>query len=89
MCKINTKQLSNKVTNNLNKKNLNLKLLDDVRNHIGYISSSNNLIFWIMRFGSLLANEFIKDCLLINMIKIINKVMVLWFLIYFNPFIRV
>ena len=58
MSKIKTKQLSNEVSNNLNKTNLKLNLLDDVRNHFGYISSSNILRLWIMRFG---VNELVND----------------------------
>ncbi len=46
------------MTNNNNKTNLKLNLIDDVRNHFGYISSSNILKFWIMRFG---VNELVND----------------------------
>jgi hypothetical protein len=58
MSKIKTKQLSNKVSNNLKKTHLKSNLIDDVRNHFGYISSSNILKLWIMRFS---VNELVND----------------------------
>jgi hypothetical protein len=58
MSKIKTKQLSNDVSKNLNKKHLKSNLIDDVRNHFGYISSSNILKLWIMKFS---VNELVND----------------------------
>ena len=58
MSKIKTKQSVNEVSNNLNKSYLKSNLIDDVRNHFGYISSSNILKLWIMRFG---VNELVND----------------------------
>ena len=58
MSKIKTKQLSKEDTNDLNKIHFKLNLIDDLRNHFGYISSSNILKLWIMRFG---VNELVND----------------------------
>jgi len=58
MSKFKTKQLSKEDTNDLNKTHLKLNLIDDLRNHFGYISSSNILKLWIMRFG---VNELVND----------------------------
>jgi hypothetical protein len=46
------------MTNNINKTNLKLNSIDDIRNHFGYISSSNLLKLWIMRFS---VNELVND----------------------------
>lgn len=46
------------ISNNLNKIHLKSNLIDDVRNHFGYISSSNILKLWIMRFS---VNELVND----------------------------
>jgi len=46
------------MTNKINKTDLKLNSIDDIRNHFGYISSSNILKLWIMRFG---VNELVND----------------------------
>jgi hypothetical protein len=45
-------------SNNLNQSNFKLNSIDDIRNHFGYISSSNLLKLWIMRFS---VNELVND----------------------------
>lgn len=45
-------------SNNHNKITIKLNLIDDMRNHFGYISSSNILKLWILRFG---VNELVND----------------------------
>jgi hypothetical protein len=45
-------------SNNHNKIPIKLNLIDDMRNHFGYISSSNILKLWIMRFS---VNELVND----------------------------
>lgn len=51
-------KIKNLNSNNHIKPNLKLNLIDDIRNHFGYISSSNLLKLWIMRFG---VNELVND----------------------------